>query len=122
MTIKLYQTSISLDHLLKTKSHLQKLLHARGLSHIELSRMTGIPRNTIQRWLSTNNNTFMTFRDAVVIAETLRVPVSELCPPPLWQVKGSTRHTELLSRLSNWPTEHIEAMADFYAKLFPGVE
>lgn len=115
--MKSYQTSRSLDYLLKTKSHIQKLLHSRGLSQLELSRVTGIPRNSLQRWLSTNNGTFMGVRDMAMIAEYLRIPLCAMYPEPTWLVASDERLAQL-SRIEGLPTDHIEAFADFYSKLF----
>lgn len=117
--MKKYQTPRSHDYVMRTKSHIQRLLTDRNLSHVDLAGMTGIHRNTIQRWLSTNSNNFMDFADAAVIAEKLGLSVMDLCPPPLWSVDRVSNHLAQLSRVGKWPTDHIEAAADFYATLFP---
>ncbi|MFR9719858.1 helix-turn-helix domain-containing protein [Aeromonas diversa] len=112
--MKRYLTQESREYILRAKGYLQHMLAKRGLSHGDFSEMTGIPRTTLQRWLSTSNDGFMTLVDAVVICQHLGISVHDMLPEPCWPVREEQQRTSLLRRLEQIPQHHLQSLLVCY--------
>lgn len=99
----------------RAKGTVQHILSQRGISHVTLSACTGIPRTTLQRWLSTSNDGFMTVGDAVVICEYLGISIHSMLPEPSWTVCNDQSRAALLREVEKIPEEHLRALLSCYA-------
>lgn len=114
--MKRYLTSSSIDYVHRTKRVVRQLMAERNLRQIHISRMTGIPRSSISRWLSPHNDEFMGLAEAVMISSVMGVSVQSILATPDWPVLDD-EHMGLMSVAARLPKPHLASMLNCYAEI-----
>jgi len=110
---KRYITPQALRYIEACKLHLSTVLHARGMTAADLSRLTQIPEGTLSRWLSLERPEMMPFGAAAVIADALDLTVRDLLAHPDIRRVDDERY-QCLGPLLSAPIEHVRALSSMY--------
>lgn len=113
---KAYVTKRARQYLISTKYHMADIIRERGYTPTKLSSETRIPLASLVRWLDVNHDSFMPLTAAVVIADTLAIPVRSVLPPDDMVPANSDRYQAIEVFLTA-PVPHVVMMAEHYRKV-----
>lgn len=114
--MKRYLTRSSLDYVHRTKKVVRRLMAERKLRQAHISKMTGIPRSSISRWLSPHNDDFMGLAEAVMISSAMGVSVQAILAAPDWPILDD-EHMGLINVAARLPKPHLASMLNCYSEI-----
>lgn len=109
-------TRHSIDYVHQTKAKIRDLMAERGIKRSHISKVTGIPRSSISRWLSPHNDDFMSLADAVIMSKAMGLSVQAILADPDWHISDDA-HMALINTAASLPKNHLASLLTCYSEI-----
>lgn len=112
---KRYLTAESLRFTAATKAKICQIMEHNDISRASLSRGTGIPDNTLKRWLSSESTESPTLPGLAMIADYLGCTVRELLADARIRSVDEERY-QAIAPFYTMPLEHVRWLYEHYRR------